>query len=201
MLERTYYTSGKGPSGEYDEWAQDRAEYAQQIWDTYRTSLSAKYPDNPDRKIVPDSELANSGVESKGGDISTGNYSASSVPEEVRKKLYRATYKVNSSIPVTSTTTYKPYTVSGRPDTEFPTKTDLTEVIQGITVLGKYLAAIADNTSMTNEELSTLNEKDFGVDQELRDTIHAASQAKTHKDMPNFGKASSMKGIMNLAKP
>ena len=135
-----------------------------------------------------------------GGELDSGNYAPATISHEIRDNTVKVS-PVNETNKRSSTTRYKPYTVSNNTNTTKETGTDLTSVIQSITILGNYLQAIANNTAIANEELSSLNEKDFGVDKQLRETIHAASKAKTHKEMPNFGKTNAMKGIINLAKP
>lgn len=135
-----------------------------------------------------------------GGELDSGNYTPATISREIRDNTVKVS-PVNETNKRSSTPTYKPYTVSNNTNTTKETGTDLTKVIQSITILGNYLQAIANNTAIANEELSSLNEKDFGVDKQLRETIHAASKAKTHKEMPKFGKTNAMKGIINLAKP
>ena len=259
-----HYTSGKGPSGEYDQWAQDRANFAQEIWDEYQPSLSEKYPDVPEKRIIPDSELSNTGVENaggpkggaierrkrkggiggvtpkvgvkkpmvegmgggedagmeievpnfteqinsainsegKGGDLDYGNYTPSSVPEEVRKAT-ASNVGQSKWTEQLSQTKYKPVEVKDTPTstTTIQSTTDLTEVISGLKVMAKYLQSIADNTAASTDELATLNTKDFGVDKDMRAALSAASKVKTHKELSKGASTTSMKGIVNLAKP
>jgi len=77
----------------------------------------------------------------------------------------------------------------------------LTEVLKMMGILGQYLYAIAGNTAESNDQLATLNTKDFGVDKDLRATLSAASKAQTHKTLSKGANTNSMKGIMKLAKP
>lgn len=183
-----HYTSGKGNKGEMDKWAQERAEYAQMFFDKYHEALKDKYPDVPNLKIHPDSEIANSET----GGIGGGNYHIASAPVEALRKLNRAKQNATSR-------TYKPAAV--KTPTGGSRETDLTEVVNGIALLGRYLEAIVDNTAESTKELTTLNTKDFGVDKELRDTLHAASKVKTHKQLSKGANTNSMKGIIELAKP